>query len=472
MLPPPRLPIHLLALVAVLSLRPYFFLLAYIVVLYLRPQEYIPEVMEAPLVPVMLLSALALWLVGQAKNFEAPQFRLMPGLVAAMFISVLMTGWLTGAIDVVTKFAPTLILFYITATSVDSLKRFRAMCIVLATVSTVMVMHGIDQVESEFGIGWTGAKTIEGRITYLGFLNDPNDLSMALLISLPLTIYLARASTWFPLRLAAVGAACMNLYGIYLCNSRGSMLGVLTMLLLYATRHYGWLRSLIVAPLLVGPLMLLAPSRVSEISADEDSAAGRIDAWYEGFDMFKSHPLFGVGAGLFTDHHRMTAHNSFVLAIAELGVFGYFFWFAILGVSALMLYRLLRSGPPDAEPLAVSAPVPTAASPAKAKVPETAVGPASEPEAPLSWGDLRLAAGALAYAFIGALVAAYFLSRTYVVFLYLLVALIVAVFQMARTRWPGFAPVRAGDVIKTLFILEIGSIAFLWLITRVLLSFS
>lgn len=470
MLPPPRLPIHLLALVAVLSLRPYFFLLAYIVVLYLRPQEYIPEVMETPLVPVMLLSALALWLVGQAKNFEAPQFRLMLGLVAAMFISVLMTGWLTGAIKVVTDFAPTLILFYITATSVDSLRRFRAMCIVLATVSTIIAMHGIDQVDSEFGIGWTGAEMIEGRITYLGFLNDPNDLSMALLISLPLTIYLARASPWFLVRLAALGAACMNLYGIYLCNSRGSMLGVLTMLLLYAIRHYGWLRSLIVAPLLVGPLMLLAPSRVSEISADEDSAAGRIDAWYEGFDMFRSHPLFGVGAGLFTDHHRLTAHNSFVLAIAELGVFGYFFWFAILGTSTVMLYRLLRSGPPDAEPLAVSASVPMAGSSAKTQAP--AVLPASEADAPLAWDELRLAAGAVAYAFVGALVAAYFLSRTYVVFLYLLVALIVAVFQMARTRWPDFSPVRGGEMIKTLFILEIGSIAFLWLVTRVLLSFS
>ena len=73
---------------------------------------------------------------------------------------------------------------------------------------------------------------------------------------------------------------------------------------------------------------------------------------------------------------------------------------------------------------------------------------------------------------IGSLVTAFFLSRSYVVFLFLLVAMIVAIYQMARTRWPGFAPVRATDMIGSLILLDIGSIVFLWLVTRVLLGFS
>ena len=62
------------------------------------------------------------------------------------------------------------------------------------------------------------------------------------------------------------------------------------------------------------------------MSASEGSAYGRFEAWYEGFQMFKQSPLFGVGLGMFTDYHELTAHNSFVLVMAELGLFGLFFF--------------------------------------------------------------------------------------------------------------------------------------------------
>ncbi len=443
--------------------RPFFFLLLYIVVLYIRPQEYVPGLMGTPLVPVSLLTAFAFWLMAQPKNFEASQHRLLLGLLAMMSFSVLLTGWVTGAIDVVTDFIPTLMLFYVTATSVDSLKRFRDLSIVLTAVSTVIAIHGSEQFASELGIGWTGAKMIEERITYLGFLGDPNDLSMAFLMSLPLTLYVAKVSGSFIVRIACYASAGTVLYAIYLCNSRGSMLGLLAMVAFYAIQRFGWVRSLIVGPLLLIPLLLLAPSRVSEISADEDSAAGRIDAWYEGFDMFKTHPLFGVGKGLFTEHHPLTAHNSFVLAIAELGTVGYFFWLSILIVSGLMLARILGAEPPEEQPPPVNVPGTYGLPPPL---------PVKNVDATMSWADLQLAARALAYAMVGSLVTAFFLSRSYVVFLFLLVAMIVAVYQMARARWPSFAAVRATDMVGTLILFDIGSIVVLWLVTRVLLSFS
>jgi len=67
---------------------------------------------------------------------------------------------------------------------------------------------------------------------------------------------------------------------------------------------------------------MFGPSRIAELSAHEGSAYGRIEAWYEGFQMLKSYPLFGVGSGMFTDYHIRTAHNSFVLIFAELGLLG------------------------------------------------------------------------------------------------------------------------------------------------------
>jgi len=449
--------------------RPYFYLLAYIVVLYIRPQEYVPSLIESPLVPVSLLFAALFWLVAQARNFEAPQHKLILGLLVGIFISVLIAAGFSAAIAAVTDFIPTLLLFYLTATSVDSLKRFREICIVLTAVTAVIALHGYQQAANELGVGWTGAKMIEERITYLGFLNDPNDLSMALLMTLPLTLYLARTSTSFLVRHACYATTGLILYAIYLCNSRGSMLGLLAMLLFYTVRCYGWLRSLVGGPLLVGLLLLLAPSRVSEMSADEESAAGRVDAWYTGFELFRSHPLFGVGKGLFTDHSWLTAHNSFVLGIAELGFFGYFFWLSILILSVVMLKQLLQSSePPNPGATALVG----VADSSLASLQPDLNALIADGTSRLRWEDVQLAAAALTYSFIGSIVAAFFLSRTYVVFLYLLVALIVALYQITRARWPDFAPVQIGGMLGNLITIEIASIAGLWLLTRILLAFS
>jgi putative inorganic carbon (hco3(-)) transporter len=443
--------------------HPYFYLLAYVVVLYVRPQEYLPAFVDSPIVPALLGFAAFFWLVAQKKNFEAPQHRLMPGLAFAMFISVAVSGWMGGAVYTVVIFVPTMLLFYLIATTVDSLKRFREMCFVLTVICCVLAVHGAKQAASEDGIGWTGAKMIDERITYLGFLNDPNDLAMAFLMTVPLTLYLASTSGSFIFRYAYRGAAALILYGVYLCNSRGSLIAVGAMLFVYSVGRFGWVRSVIVAPMLALPLVFLAPSRLGEISADEDSAAGRVEAWYEGFQMLRSHPVFGVGAGQFTDHHPLTAHNSFVLAIAELGVFGYFFWLAIVVFSVLMLYQLVRAEPPAAPPA-----VPVAATTLGPAV-AAATAPASD--AP-NWDAWQRVSRALMYSLVGTLVAAFFLSRTYAPNLYLLVGLIVAAHQTVRTHWPALAPLSVGSQFKALIMLEVGSIVGLWLTTKVLLSFS
>lgn len=447
---------------------PFFYLLAYIVVMFLRPQEYVPALMGSPLVPVLLLSACGFWLVAQRKRFDAPQHLLLVGLAGAIFVSVLLADGLSSAVAALVDFVPTLMLFYLVSTSVDSLPRLRHLVLVLSGLAAVMAVHGIKQFESENGLGWTGAKLIEGRITYLGYFNDPNDLSMAFLLILPLALSLARRSE--PVVLRAVGLVCGGLiiYGTFLCNSRGSMLGILAMLAMFGIRRYGWARTLTWLPLIVGPLLLLAPSRVSEMAADEESAAGRIDAWYEGFDMLRHHPLFGVGKGLFIDHNWLTAHNSFVLAIAELGIVGYFFWLSILVFSVMMLKQLLGAAPvePDDDE-AVAAPTSLGLDAPIHTVPSLEV---EARPVDLNWREVQATAAVLAYSLLGTVVTAFFLSRSYVSILYMLIAMIVALHTMARVRWPGLAAFHTGKILGSLIGIELGTIAFLWLLTRVLLQ--
>lgn len=442
--------------------RPFFYLLAYVAVLYLRPQEFIGSLEQAPVVPVVLLLAALFWMLAQQKRFEAPQHGILIGLTICMSLSVAATGWLGGAVTAITEFVPTMLLFYLVATSVDSIKRFRYMGMALVAISVVLALHGIGQIGNEEGIGWTGAKTIEGRITYLGILNDPNDLSMAFLISLPFDFYLARTARWKLMRMVYIGSAALTLYGIFLCNSRGAILALLTMLVTYSIRRFGLVKSLVMAPLLLAPVLILGPNRMDDMSVDEESAAGRIDSWYEGFLMFRQHPLLGVGKGLFTEHHYLTAHNSYILSIAELGVIGYFFWFAFFAVTALMLYRLVASADMGDAPAPASKP----------EYPYSHVPVASVADAAPEWKEIHAAARTLAYAFIGAMVSVFFLSRSYIPFLYLLAALVVAIYQMVRRHWPAFQPITFGPLIGKLLMLEFASIVFLWGTAIVLLRFA
>ena len=57
----------------------------------------------------------------------------------------------------------------------------------------------------------------------------------------------------------------------------------------------------------------------------DESARGRLEAWYFGIQMLISYPL-GIGKGAFVDHHGLTAHNSYVLVAGELGFIGYCLW--------------------------------------------------------------------------------------------------------------------------------------------------
>jgi hypothetical protein len=69
--------------------------------------------------------------------------------------------------------------------------------------------------------------------------------------------------------------------------------------------------------------------------------ADRLEAWANGLEMFKSAPIFGIGFNSFTDLYEITAHNSFVLCLAELGLLGSTLWMALLVTTTMGLNRIL-----------------------------------------------------------------------------------------------------------------------------------
>lgn len=429
---------------------PFALLLLYVILVYLRPFEYLQyreTFRDVPLLPIVMGIMLIAWLPVQGKRFDAPQYALMMGLLFCIPISIISAArWFGGALDAFIDFVPVVVLFIVAATLTNSPRRFRQMFFVLGAVSAVIAWHGIDQAKN--GIGWSGVLPNQQRITYVGFLNDPNDLAMALLIALPMTLSFVRRGGNKLLAIAGIAAAAEMLYGVYLTNSRGAMIALAAMLVVFALLRYGWKRGALLVPVLIALLIFVAPSRVNEISPDEESATGRVEAWYEGFQMLKKYRLFGVGKGQFVEHHERTAHNSFILAAAELGIIGYFFWVSMVALSAMMLLALLRSPAPDP--------------------PEGA--PQSGYTAD-SWLEYQRLARILMYSLTGCMTAAFFLSRSYVILLYVLLALIAGLYQSAEVRWVSLPTFAMRTKLGQLVVIELGSLVTLWLTTRILLAY-
>jgi O-antigen ligase len=167
-----------------------------------------------------------------------------------------------------------------------------------------------------------------------------------------------------------------------------------------------------------------------EVGIDE-SASGRTEAWATGLTLLRSSPLWGVGFGNFTEHHDLVAHNSFVHCFAEVGLVGYFGWLAILALTWWEAGHVAR-------------------------------------QEQWTWEDAEEArwARACRLALAGFVAAAFFLSRTYSVLLFLVVGLATAVADLARRR--GALPPAGGAApwVAGIASLEVASVILFFVLVR------
>jgi len=310
--------------------------LGYVLLLVIRPQEFVPAFQHVPILQYTLMGAFALWLATPDKGIKYPQFKLLLPFLVVVWIGMGLSGWWGGIVKILDLIVPPILLFIVASGAVRSVKQLRMFMWLFVACACVLVLHGHWQLRD--GIGWTGSEPIQGRITYSGIFNDPNDMGLLFVVCVAFVLYLPETTTSKLARLALFAALGWLLYGVYLTNSRGTMLGTLTVIGFKVWRRYGY-SALIAGGALAVPV-LLATTRLAEMDADEASAEGRLDAWYEGLLLMMQYPFFGVGFSNFSDHHTLTAHNSLVLAMTELGLVGYPIWLAFVGYSGYMLYRL------------------------------------------------------------------------------------------------------------------------------------
>jgi putative inorganic carbon (HCO3(-)) transporter len=217
--------------------------------------------------------------------------------------------------------------------------------------------------------------------------------------------------------------AAVLMYADYLTFSRGGLLGLGTVMFFSIYRKNR--RAVALAATGLGILVLysLRYTGGREIGIE----GGRLMAWGAGISATIHHPIFGVGFGRFEDINDLTAHNSFVLCFTELGLFGYFFWMALLVTTYIGISAVTGHEEKTAEDQSFSGAV----------------------------FAIRAAMGAF-------LTTGWFLSRTYTETLYILLAMAASLIHMrAYTIPPG--KLRFGRWAPRTVLLELASIVVIYL---------
>lgn len=443
-------------------------MMLYLLLVLIRPQDY-PAMVDSvglPLQPIMLITAAGFWLLSPRKNFDAPQYPLLLMFFGVMLVSHVFNGWIGGAIEQIGKFAPVVLAFAVFANGLDRRSRILTIMATFSLCAAVLAIHGIEQRQT--GLGWTGVEMSQGtRIQYVGIFNDPNDLGLLFVSCIPMAAYLSSRGGLLGLRrLFWLVVTGLLVYGVYLTDSRGALLALLAVMGVHIWQRKGLFVAGVIGAMAVAVLLAL-PSRFSEIDAEEESAQGRIESWYEGLQMFQGHPIFGVGPDQYTDYNPLTAHNSFVLILAETGIIGYTLWLAFV----VYCFRMMWTG---SRPQAVQGWDEQGWDEQGDEAPDSMDHETDFAEMDFEALDARIEEGraiamTLLLSLIGFFIAAFFLSRSYVIILYLLTALVVAHYADIRRDDPELPRFQLGDDALLWPVVGLGSAIFLYVVVKVLL---
>lgn len=226
-------------------------------------------------------------------------------------------------------------LFYVMMVLVDSLET-----IIKSFVITVLAML-VNCYQS-----WKGLYLYGYYLRPTGSFGDPNYFALGLIVSIAMAVCLYKLYPKF--RVLSIGAVLMLFFTLLLTSSRGGILGLAVMFILFL-RGLGQFRKIIIYLTLVTAIFVtitiyFSPDTLSRIQGDnystKSSTENRIELIIAGLNMIKANMLTGVGYQMFKESAKeynpeitgrgFIAHNSYLSVAAELGLPIFSLFFALL----------------------------------------------------------------------------------------------------------------------------------------------
>ena len=423
----------------------FVMLCLFTLLLFLRPMDFIPGLEGLQLLDTVGLAGILL----VSNRFQrGPQNILILGFLCAGLLSHAVHGYFAGFQETFSLLAKITILYLMISNVLDSPDRFRAYLAFLCVLCVIIAVNSLGQIKN--GVSYFGnveplkipiyneyeelTGKFDLRIRGVGIFNDPNDLGQMLVLGLIVAVGFIATSPNILSRVCYSALLPIFTVGIYHTNSRGTLIALASAIGYYALRDTKKMFPKVVGLASIILLFVFGPSRVGMINAG--SSTDRLELWSDAITLFKQNPLFGVGTLMFQDATGgvMTAHQSYLLVLSEMGIVGYFFWFGMIYLffrTASNVRRIMCEGMTEGKPLL-----------AIVKIVEAAV--------------------------FGSLVSAYFLSRSYQFPLFVFLGLGPAFAAVTKRFYPDYKIHWSTSEWYRLGLCTLGSTLFLYLATKIL----
>lgn len=196
-----------------------------------------------------------------------------------------------------------------------------------------------------------------GSVRISGPYSAPEPYALALLICFAATL------AWTQLHndrwLVVAPVICLELAALYLTYFRAAWIGALVIAITSIGLRPGRVGRAIVVTTATAAVLFVAADQLQENrafatrTADTTNIKGRLATYQEGVDIFREHPLFGVGVEQYAEAQRTVRrtvggvdavshpHSTFIAVLAEQGIVG-FLPLAGAGIAVGMLIRRYR----------------------------------------------------------------------------------------------------------------------------------
>ncbi|MEQ8852356.1 O-antigen ligase family protein [Gimesia sp.] len=328
--------------------------------LFLRPAELVPALKGLPIYEVLILSSFFLSLDQIKRVVQFPNLKRQPitlcviGVLVAVAMSHLSHMYLYGVRTSTVAFLKTLIYYILLISIIDSPKRLKGLLKTVAISSSAMILlcvidyagiidfEFIKHVSDRDGVSDAGEVIRVFRMRGTGIFQDPNDLSVLIVATGMLCLYFFNDPVKSSFRFLWIVSMIILMIGLLDTRSRGGLLTLGIAGMVFVLPKYGKKAAIVCAVVGVAGLTVLA-GRQGNIDLNSGTGHDRILLWREGISALKSANLFfGIGQGEYSDMAGLAAHNSYVHAFTELGLFGGTLFIGCFFFAALGLYRLVR----------------------------------------------------------------------------------------------------------------------------------
>jgi O-antigen ligase len=335
--------------------------------LLVRPSDLYPQLEYWPAYQTIILCCLAFsvrpvvgQLVGDVRARAITLLLITFG--ASVVISHLVRGNLYALRMGGFEFFKVIVFYLVVLATIDTVSRLRVFLLALSAFTLILAMIAVASydglldvpaLESIRQADMSNEGGIVRRLVGTGVFNDPNDLSLLLVVAIGCCFCFATTTTskwiqlgwWLPIGFFG--------YAVMLTYSRGGLIALVSGAAVVMALRIGFWRTALCAAVFLPVLLMVVGGRQTHIdfANPEDTFQTRLDRWSDALTLFKGSPLVGVGQDQQVERFGTVAHNTYIQNFAELGLVGGACFLGMIGLSFVGVKRIDRS---RADPMLVA----------------------------------------------------------------------------------------------------------------------